>query len=84
MQAMKLMGHNFKEFDSNSTVMIVVEGQQALGPDDCDRPDRARLTMTAARARVAPRWRPVGGGAMGVRSQRGAFPVGRCNPPAYL
>ena len=33
MQAMKLMGANFKEFDSNSTVMIVVEGQQALGPD---------------------------------------------------
>ncbi|WP_319454651.1 MULTISPECIES: MMPL family transporter [unclassified Mycobacterium] len=33
MKAMKLMGGNFKEFDSNSTVMIVVEGQQALGPD---------------------------------------------------
>src|SRR5258708_6572106 len=33
MQAMKRMGANFKEFDSNSTVMIVVEGQQALGPD---------------------------------------------------
>jgi hypothetical protein len=26
-QAMKLMGHNFKEFDSNSTVMIVVRGK---------------------------------------------------------
>jgi putative drug exporter of the RND superfamily len=33
MVAMKRMGANFKEFDSNSTVMIVVEGQQALGPD---------------------------------------------------
>src|SRR5271155_1002310 len=33
LKAMTLMGHNFKEFDSNSTVMIVVEGQQKLGPD---------------------------------------------------
>ena len=33
LKAMMLMGHNFKEFDSNSTVMIVVEGQQKLGPD---------------------------------------------------
>jgi putative drug exporter of the RND superfamily len=33
LQAMMLMGHNFKEFNSNSTVMIVVEGQQRLGPD---------------------------------------------------
>lgn len=33
MQAMKLMGGNFKEFNSNSTVMVVVEGQQPLGPD---------------------------------------------------
>src|SRR6201991_419467 len=33
MQAMKLMGANFKEFDSNSTVMVVVEGQQPLGPE---------------------------------------------------
>ena len=33
MQAMKLMGDNFKEFDSNSTVMVVIEGQQPLGPD---------------------------------------------------
>ena len=33
MQAMKRMGANFKEFDSNSTVMIVVEGQQRLGED---------------------------------------------------
>ena len=33
MKAMKLMGGNFKEFDSNSTVMIIVEGQQPLGPD---------------------------------------------------
>src|ERR1700704_16653 len=33
MVAMKRMGANFREFNSNSTVMIVVEGQQALGPD---------------------------------------------------
>ena len=33
MQAMKLMGGNFKEFDSNSTIMVVIEGQQPLGPD---------------------------------------------------
>lgn len=33
MHAMKLMGGNFKEFDSNSTVMVVIEGQQALGPE---------------------------------------------------
>ncbi|MBS4727175.1 MMPL family transporter [Mycobacterium sp. SM1] len=31
MQAMMRLGHNFKEFDSNSTVMIVLEGQQPLG-----------------------------------------------------
>ena len=28
MKAMMRLGHNFKEFDSNSTVMIVLEGQQ--------------------------------------------------------
>src|ERR1700722_7691434 len=33
MKAMALMGHNFKEFNSNSTVMIVLEGQQPLGDD---------------------------------------------------
>lgn len=33
MQAMKLMGANFKEFNSNSTIMVVVEGQEPLGPD---------------------------------------------------
>ncbi|GAS96996.1 transport protein [Mycolicibacterium canariasense] len=33
MQAMKLMGGNFKEFNSNSTIMVVIEGQQPLGPD---------------------------------------------------
>ena len=33
MVAMKRMGANFKEFNSNSTVMIVVEGQKPLGPD---------------------------------------------------
>ncbi len=32
-QAMKEMGANFTEFDSNSTVMVIVEGQQPLGPD---------------------------------------------------
>jgi RND superfamily putative drug exporter len=31
MQAMMRLGHNFKEFDSNSTIMIVLEGQQKLG-----------------------------------------------------
>ena len=33
MQAMKRMGANFGEFDSNSTVMVIIEGQQPLGPD---------------------------------------------------
>jgi RND superfamily putative drug exporter len=33
MVAMKLMGHNFNEFNSNSTVMIVIEGQDKLGDD---------------------------------------------------
>jgi putative drug exporter of the RND superfamily len=33
MKAMKLMGGNFQEFNSNSTIMVVVEGQQPLGPD---------------------------------------------------
>jgi len=32
MKAMMRMGHNFKEFNSNSTVMVVVESQQPLGP----------------------------------------------------
>jgi RND superfamily putative drug exporter len=36
MTAMKLMGGNFKEFNSNSTVMVVIEGQQPLGPDAHD------------------------------------------------
>src|SRR5579875_688474 len=31
MKAMMRLGHNFREFDSNSTVMIVLEGQQPLG-----------------------------------------------------
>ncbi len=33
MKAMMRLGHNFKEFDSNSTVMIVLEGQQPLDND---------------------------------------------------
>src|SRR5690349_22874089 len=33
MIAMKRMGANFQEFNSNSTVMIVVEGRDALGPE---------------------------------------------------
>src|ERR1700753_983577 len=33
MKAMMRMGHNFHEFDSNSTVMVVVDGQQPLGDD---------------------------------------------------
>src|SRR5258708_33276406 len=31
MKAMMRMGHNFHEFDSNSTAMVVVESQQPLG-----------------------------------------------------
>ncbi|MBV9352288.1 MAG: MMPL family transporter, partial [Mycobacterium sp.] len=31
MKAMMRLGHNFKEFDSNSTVMVVLESQQPLG-----------------------------------------------------
>ncbi|UQX12714.1 MMPL/RND family transporter [Candidatus Mycobacterium methanotrophicum] len=31
MQAMMRMGHNFREFDSNSTVMVVLESKQPLG-----------------------------------------------------
>ncbi|HYB81924.1 MAG TPA: MMPL family transporter [Mycobacterium sp.] len=31
MKAMMRLGHNFQEFDSNSTVMIVLESQQPLG-----------------------------------------------------
>ncbi len=31
MVAMMRLGHNFKEFNSNSTIMIVLEGQQKLG-----------------------------------------------------
>ena len=33
MKAMKLMGANFKEFNSNSTIMVVVEGKDPLGPE---------------------------------------------------
>ncbi|MDX1892103.1 MMPL family transporter [Mycolicibacterium sp. 050158] len=36
MTSMKLMGGNFKEFDSNSTVMVIVEGQKPLGQDAHD------------------------------------------------
>jgi putative drug exporter of the RND superfamily len=36
MTSMKLMGGNFQEFNSNSTIMVVIEGQQALGPDAHD------------------------------------------------
>src|ERR1700757_2608140 len=31
MKAMMRLGHNFREFDSNSTVTIILEGQQGLG-----------------------------------------------------
>jgi Predicted drug exporters of the RND superfamily len=31
MRAMKLMGANFKEFNSNSTIMVVIEGQRPSG-----------------------------------------------------
>ncbi|MGH3969716.1 MAG: MMPL family transporter, partial [Mycobacterium sp.] len=33
MVAMMRLGHNFKEFNSNSTIMIVLEGKQKLGDD---------------------------------------------------
>ena len=33
MKAMMRLGHNFHEFDSNATIMIVLEGQQPLGAD---------------------------------------------------
>src|SRR5690242_6411156 len=33
MVAMMRLGHNFREFDSNSTVMIVLESKQPLGDD---------------------------------------------------
>jgi RND superfamily putative drug exporter len=33
MQAMKRVGHDFQEFDSNSAAMIVLEGDQPLGAD---------------------------------------------------
>ena len=36
MTSMKLMGGNFSEFNSNSTVMVVIEGQQPLGQDAHD------------------------------------------------
>ena len=36
MVAMKRMGANFKEFNSNSTIMVVLEGQKPLGPDAHD------------------------------------------------
>nr|WP_313777204.1 MMPL family transporter [Mycobacterium sp.] len=34
--AMKRMGDNFQEFDSNATVMLVIEGDKPLGPDAHD------------------------------------------------
>ena len=36
MTSMKLMGANFKEFNTNSTVMVVIEGREPLGPDAHD------------------------------------------------
>jgi putative drug exporter of the RND superfamily len=33
MEAMKAIGHDFKEYDSNSSIMVVLEGQQPLGDD---------------------------------------------------
>ncbi|MBI3212274.1 MAG: MMPL family transporter [Mycobacterium sp.] len=34
--AMKRMGDNFKEFNSNATVMVIIEGDKPLGPDAHD------------------------------------------------
>ena len=55
---MKRMGANFKEFDSNSTVMIVVEGQQALGQDAHAYYDEiirklGRITRTSSTSRTS-------------------------------
>ncbi len=33
MEAMKRIGHDFREYDSNSSIMVVLEGQQPLGDD---------------------------------------------------
>ena len=33
MEAMKRIGHNFREYDSNSSIMVVLEGQKPLGDD---------------------------------------------------
>src|ERR1700756_27776 len=33
MEAMKAIGHDFKEYDSNSSIMVVLEGRQPLGDD---------------------------------------------------
>jgi len=33
MKALTRLGHNFEEFDSNSTIMIVLEGEQPLGAE---------------------------------------------------
>src|ERR1700739_3282399 len=33
MEAMKRIGHDFREYDSNSSVMVVLEGQKPLGDD---------------------------------------------------
>jgi putative drug exporter of the RND superfamily len=33
MEAMKAIGHDFREYDSNSSIMVVLEGRQALGDD---------------------------------------------------
>ena len=47
MRAMKLMGANFKEFNSNSTVMVVIEGQQPLGPTRTTTTTRSSASSTA-------------------------------------
>src|SRR5260370_32286536 len=33
MEAMKQIGHDFREYDSNSSIMVVLEGQKPLGDD---------------------------------------------------
>ena len=53
MTSMKLMGGNFKEFDSNSTVMVVIEGQQPLGPDAHDYYNEI-IQQAAAGSRAHP------------------------------
>ncbi len=52
MKAMMRLGHNFHEFDSNSTVMIVLEGQQPLGADAHHYYDKLIADLRKDRAHI--------------------------------